>query len=180
MSKVLIPLADGFEEIEAISIVDVLRRGGLNVVTAAISKKEVIGANSIKVVADTLFDDAQSVDFDAIVLAGGNLGYKNLAKSDKLLELLRKFDKEGKLIGAICAAPYVLAKAGVLKSSYTCYPSIELEIQKSGYTSGKNVVIDGNIITSRGPATAIEFALELLRKLKSDADAQNVRKGLLA
>ncbi|MDR0408194.1 MAG: DJ-1/PfpI family protein [Campylobacteraceae bacterium] len=180
MSKALIPLADGFEEIEAITIVDVLRRGGVDVVTAAIFKKEVEGINGVKVIADTLFDDIKNFDFDIIILPGGNLGYKNLANSDKLLELLRRFDKEGKLIGAICAAPYVLAKAGVIKNSYTCYPSIELEIKKPGYTDSKNVIIDGNIFTSRGPATAIEFALELLKKLKDDEIAGNVRKGLLA
>ncbi|MDR0579372.1 MAG: DJ-1/PfpI family protein [Campylobacteraceae bacterium] len=180
MSKVLIPLADGFEEIEAISVVDILRRGGLDVVTAAISKKEVIGANNIKVIADTLFDDIQGSDFDAIVLPGGNLGYKNLAQSDKLLELLKNFDKEGKLIGAICAATYVLAKANVIKSSYTCYPSIELEIGKPGYIDNKDVVVDANIITSRGPATAVEFTLELLKHLKDEESAKNIRKGILA
>ncbi|MDR1554889.1 MAG: DJ-1/PfpI family protein [Campylobacteraceae bacterium] len=180
MSKVLVPLADGFEEIEAIAIVDVLRRGGLDVSTAAILKKEVVGANGIKVVADTLFDDIQDADFDAIVLPGGNLGYKNLAKSNKLLELLQRFDKENKLIGAICAAPYVLAKAKVIKSSYTCYPSIELEINKSGYIDNKNVVKDENIFTSRGPATAIEFALELLKKLKGEEISEDIRKGVLA
>ncbi|MDR1460820.1 MAG: DJ-1/PfpI family protein [Campylobacteraceae bacterium] len=180
MSKVLLPLADGFEEIEAISVADILRRGGLDVIIAAILTKEVVGAHGVKVIADTLFDDIKDFDFDAIVLHGGNLGYKNLAKSDKLLELLRKFDEKNKLIGAICAAPYVLAKAGIIKNSYTCYPSIELEIKKSGYIDNKSVVIDGNIFTSRGPATAIEFALELLKKLKGDEIARNVREGVLA
>ncbi|MDR1285830.1 MAG: DJ-1/PfpI family protein [Campylobacteraceae bacterium] len=180
MSGILIPLADGFEEIEAITIADVLSRGGLNVVTAAILKKEVIGAHGIKVVADMLLDDVESFDFDAIVLPGGSPGYQNLAKSEKLLALLKDFDEANKLVGAICAAPYVLAKAKVLKNSYTCYPPMKSEIKKPGYVDNKNVVIDDNIFTSKGPATAIEFALELLKKLKSDEISQSVRESLLA
>jgi 4-methyl-5(b-hydroxyethyl)-thiazole monophosphate biosynthesis len=180
MAKVLIPLADGFEEIEAISIIDVLRRGGVQVITAAISKRNVIGANGVNVVADEHIDDAKATDFDLIALPGGNLGYVNLAKSTKVIELLREFDKAKKPIAAICAAPYVLNKAGVLKNSYTCYPSMELEIGKKGYISDKAVVIDANIITSRGPATAITFGLEILKKLKGEDIAKSVRQALLA
>jgi 4-methyl-5(b-hydroxyethyl)-thiazole monophosphate biosynthesis len=180
MSNVLMPLANGFEEIEAISIIDVLRRGGVNVVTAAILEKEVIGANGVKVIADTLFDDIKGSDFEAIILHGGNLGHQNLAKSERLLALLKDFDKDSKLIGAICAAPYVLAKADVLKKSYTCYPSTEIAIQKPGYIKDKNVVVEDNIFTSRGPATAIEFGIELLKKLKGNEIAETIRKALLA
>jgi len=180
MAKVLIPLADGFEEIEAISIVDVLRRGGVQVVTAAVSKRNVIGANGVNVVADEHIDAANAADFDLIALPGGNLGYVNLAKSAKVIALLKEFDAAKKPIGAICAAPYVLGKAGVLKNSYTCYPSMELEIKKEGYISDKDVVIDTNIITSRGPATAVKFALTLLAKLKGEDVANGVRKALLA
>ncbi|MDR0762393.1 MAG: DJ-1/PfpI family protein, partial [Campylobacteraceae bacterium] len=167
MSRVLVPLADGFEEIEAIAVIDILRRGGVEVITAALIKQSVNGANNIIITADTLLEEADESDFDMIVLPGGNEGHKNLAKSERLLEMLQAHEKAGKTLAAICAAPYVLKTAGVLKGEYTCFPSMEYVIGIEGYTADKKVVVNSdNIITSQGPATAIDFALFVLEKLE--------------
>ncbi|MDR0666666.1 MAG: DJ-1/PfpI family protein [Campylobacteraceae bacterium] len=181
MSRVLVPLADGFEEIEAVTIIDVLRRGGVEVVTAALARQSVKGANNIVVTADTLLEEADESDFDMIVLPGGNEGHKNLATCTRLLEMLQAHEKTGKTLAAICAAPYVLKTAGVLKGEYTCYPSMEYAIGTKGYTVDKKTVINGeNIITSQGPATAIDFALAVLEKLEGKIKAASIRQAILA
>jgi 4-methyl-5(b-hydroxyethyl)-thiazole monophosphate biosynthesis len=181
MSRVLTPLADGFEEIEAITIIDILRRGDVEVVTAALSHKSVKGANGIIVTADTLLEDVEESDFDMIVLPGGNEGHKNLAKSAKLLEMLQAHKKADKTLAAICAAPYVLKEAGVLEGEYTCYPSMERAIGLDGYTADKKVVANSeNIITSQGPATAVDFALFVLEKLEGKIKSAAIRQAVLA
>ncbi|MDR1008591.1 MAG: DJ-1/PfpI family protein [Campylobacteraceae bacterium] len=183
MSRVLVPLADGFEEIEAIAVIDVLRRGGVEVVTASLLEQSAKGANNVVVTADTLLEDVKESDFDMIVLPGGNEGHKNLAKSAKLLDMLRAHEKAGKTLAAICAAPYVLKTAGVLKGEYTCYPSMEHAIGMGGglsYTADKKVVANSeNIITSQGPATAIDFALFILEKLEGKVKAASIRQAVL-
>ncbi|MDR2081055.1 MAG: DJ-1/PfpI family protein [Campylobacteraceae bacterium] len=181
MSRVLVPLADGFEEIEAVAVIDILRRGGVEVVTAALSKQSVKGANNIIVTADTLLENVKESDFDMIALPGGNEGHKNLAESVRLLEMLQAHEKAGKTLAAICAAPYVLKAAGILKGEYTCYPSMENVIGLNGYAADKKVVLnDENIITSQGPATAIDFALFILEKLEGKLKAASVRQAVLA
>ncbi|MDR1976023.1 MAG: DJ-1/PfpI family protein [Campylobacteraceae bacterium] len=181
MSKVLVPLAEGFEEIEAISIIDVLRRGGVEVVTAALLDKSVKGANGVDVIADTLLSKVEEGDFDIIVLPGGNEGHKNLAKNAKLLEMLKAHEKAGKTLAAICAAPYVLKVAGVLKGAYTCYPSMEEVIGREGHTSEQKVVVNSdNIITSQGPATAADFALAVLERLEGEVTAEAIRQAIIA
>ncbi|MDX1809028.1 MAG: DJ-1/PfpI family protein [Sulfurospirillaceae bacterium] len=179
MPKVLLPLANGFEEIEALSIVDVLRRANIEVVTAAIDKKQVIGAHNIRVQADTHILDVKSTDFDMIVLPGGLPGATNLQKDENVKRLLQEFNNDKKYIGAICAAPIALKSAGVLKSAYTCYPSFEDNIGKDGYISDKDVVSDENVITSRGPATAMKFALVIVEKLCGEKLASDVKQQLL-
>jgi 4-methyl-5(b-hydroxyethyl)-thiazole monophosphate biosynthesis len=181
MSRVLVPLAEGFEEIEAIAIIDVLRRGGVDVVTAALSNQNVKGANGVVITADTLLENVKESDFDIIALPGGNEGHKNLAASAKLLEMLRAHERTGKTLAAICAAPYVLKTAGVLKGEYTCYPSMENVIGIEGYTADKRAVENSeNVITSQGPATAIDFALLLLEKLEGKIKAAAIRQAVLA
>lgn len=112
-------------------------------------------------------------------MPGGLPGAENLAKSEKLGKILRDFDANNAKIGAICAAPWALATAGVLKSSYTCYPGFENQIAYPGYTNAANVVKDQNIMTSKGPATAMEFALQIVRELKGEQVYSKLKSDLL-
>lgn len=164
--KVLIVLAEGFEEIEAITPIDVLRRAGLEVTTAGIGGTEITGSHNITVVTDTTIREIEELP-DAIVLPGGMPGAENLSKSGALRELLKKMNDEGRPIGAICAAPAVaLAPTGILDGrTATCYPGFENRFGKAIVFSPDRVVVDGNITTSRGPGTALEFALELAGRL---------------
>lgn len=178
--KVALILANGFEEIEAISVVDILRRGEIECVIVGLDRALVCGAHHICIQSDILLDELNEIEFDAIVLPGGLPGATNLANCDKLIQILSKFDANNKLICAICAAPsVVLNKAGVLKQNFTCYPGFEKYIKNSNYLPNQNVVKDHNIVTSRGPATAMEFALEILRELKGEKIYKDVNNGLL-
>jgi len=176
---VLIPLAKGFEEIEAVTLIDILRRAEIEVVVAGVGKKMISGAHNILVQADALVCNVKSDDLEMIVLPGGWDGTYGLADDADVQRLLQEMDAQGKVIGAICAAPYALNKAGVLKENYTCYPSVEKEIREEGYTSKMNIVTDGNVMTSRGPGTAMEFALAIVQKLKGKEQAQALKNGML-
>lgn len=180
MTKVVIPLANGFEEIEAFTLVDVLRRAEIDVKTAGLEKKMAKGAHGVVVEADTVLDEIQTHEYDMIVLPGGLPGAEYLAKSEKVQKLLQKFNSNGKKLGAICAAPWALKTAGVLKNKYTCYPSFEDTIEHDGYTPEQNVIKDENIMTSRGPATAMEFALAIVKELCGEKVYNDVKNGLLA
>ncbi|MCI6989207.1 MAG: DJ-1/PfpI family protein [Campylobacter sp.] len=177
--KVAVMFANGFEEIEAISVVDILRRGGVDTISVGLEKKNVTGAHDIELITDTVLDEIKVDDFEMIVLPGGLPGAEYLAKSEKMGEVLREFDAKNLKIAAICAAPWALSTAGVLKNSYTCYPGFEKNVAHKGYTDASNVIKDANIITSKGPATAMEFALELLKELKSDKIYNEIKDGLL-
>lgn len=178
---VLVPLATGFEEIEAVSIIDVLRRAEIEVIVGYLGDSNLIlGANGITVQGDVSIKNIVSELVDMIVLPGGWGGTKALASDETIQALLQQFNSENKLIGAICAAPFALHTAGVLKHNYTCYPSVENEIRVDGYQNDKVVVEDGNIITSRGPATAMCFALEIVKKLAGEEKYQALKNGLLA
>lgn len=180
MASVLVPLAKGFEEIEAVSIIDVLRRGGIEVVTASLDEREVTGANGITIIANNKILNVSSEDFDMIVLPGGHDGAVALKENARVQTLLKEFDASGKKIGAICAAPMALKEAGLIKNRYTCYPSYENDIGLEKFTDAQNVVVDKNIITSRGPATAICFALEIVRELVGEESYKALKSGLLA
>lgn len=179
MAKVLIPLATGFEEIEALTLVDILRRANIDVITAGLDNKSITGAHNITVKTDVLLETVDHQHFDMIVLPGGLPGTEFLVKSEKVQHLLKDFDLNNKLIGAICAAPWALATANVLKSSYTCYPSFEDTIKYKGYRDDLDVVCDENIMTSKGPATAMIFALEIVRKLAGKDKYLEIKSGLL-
>ena len=182
MSKVLVPLAKGFEEIEAVSIIDVLRRADIEVLVAHLDEnKVVLGANGISVLADLHMNDINVNELDMIVLPGGVEGTYKLAEDEKVQEVLKEMDKNAKNIAAICAAPFALNKAGVLKQNYTCYPSFEEHIREDGYQGDKSMVVeDANVMTSRGPATAICFALEIVKKLKGEETYLALKDGRLA
>jgi len=180
MAKVCIPLANGFEDIEAITLIDVIRRGGIKVVTAGVGGEIIESAHNVKVMADTTIEKVSADDFDLVVLPGGLPGATNLAESDEVKKLLQDMDNKGKYVGAICAAPIALKEAGVLKERYTAYPGWEENIRKEGYVSDKKVVEDKNVLTSKGPATAICFALEIVKKFAGEDSYNQLKAGLLA
>lgn len=179
MSKLLVVTSNGFEEIEAVSIIDVCRRADIDVTIASINDLEVIGAHNITIKADVLLKDIDSSIYDMIVLPGGLPNAFNLANDENLKSILREFKEMDKKIGAICAAPFALHTSNVLGDKYTCYPSFEKKIKDEGYDSTSNVVSDGNIITSRGPATAMEFGLEIVKTLKGEEVYNQIASGLL-
>lgn len=171
MKKVAVMLADGFEEIEALTVVDVLRRANIKCDMISIQQKCVKGAHSIEVKADKLIDNDLET-YDMIVCPGGLPGAEYLSKDERILDIIRKFNKmDNKYIASICAAPaLVLSAAGIEKDKYiTSYPGEEFEnkLNNANYTE-ELVVVDGNIITSRGPATALLFAYKLVDILGED------------
>lgn len=180
MKKVNVYLANGFEEIEAITVIDVLRRAGLDVKTiAVIADRTVIGAHEIPVVADEIFSNAENSAADMLVLPGGMPGTTNLEAHKGLTEVIKGFKKDNKYIAAICAAPSIIGKLGLLEGGCaTCYPGFE------GYllgaeTKDDKVVQHDKIITSRGPGTAIHFALKLVELLVDRETAEELRSGMI-
>nr|MBP3724706.1 DJ-1/PfpI family protein [Campylobacter sp.] len=180
MKKVAVILADGFEEIEAMSILDILRRGGVEALAVGLENTQIKGAHGLEIISDVIFESVNFANIDMIVLPGGLPGSEHLAKSAKLQAKLKQLKSSNKKIAAICAAPWALKSAEVLGGSYTCYPGFEAKINHLGYTDTQNVIIDGNIITSKGPATAMEFALVLLKELEGETKFKEVKAGLLA
>jgi len=177
MKKVLIPLAEGFEEIEALATADVLRRAGLEVVLAGLPASIVEGRSGIKVITDVKIEDIKAEDFDSIVLPGGNPGYINLGRSKKVFDIITDMNDKGKTIAAICASPSILAKMGILdERRATIYPGMEREIPRP--RSGK-VIVDGHVITSEGPGTTIDFSLEIVKALLGKNKANEVRKDIV-
>lgn len=180
MKKILIPLADGFEEIEAVTIIDVLRRAGLEVIVAGLKAGELVGARHVRLVPDTVLDKVKDQDFDVLVLPGGQPGVDNLRKNPRVLEILKTMNEKKKLIGAICAAPLALRDAGLIAGkAITSYPGIEQELSGSRYVQTR-VVVDGNVVTSRGPGTAMEFSLKLVEIILGKNKAEELSETLLA
>ena len=177
---VYVHLADGLEEIEAMTIIDLLRRAEIETETVSImGRLPVTGSHGVKVVADILFEDAVYSECNLLVLPGGLPGSTNLDAHEGLREKILSFHNQGKRLAAICAAPLVLGNAGVLAGrKITCYPGQEKEEWGAEITED-NVVIDGGVITSRGPATAMDFALAIVAELKGADEAEAVASGLL-
>ena len=182
MASVLLPLAKGFEELEAVALIDVMRRGGIEVRTAYLEDELqgdlVLGANGITIQADTSIKNVIVDDFDMMVLPGGWDGTYALAVNARVQELLRQF-KEKKIVGAMCAAPFALKKAGVLGEKYTAYPGAVDEIDHPGYVADQKVVEDGNVMTSQGPGTAVCFGLAIVKRLVGEETAQQIKEGML-
>ena len=180
MKKVLVPLAGGFEDIEAVSIIDVLRRGGVAVVTAALSDEPLsTSAHGIRMVADARLSDVLEEEYDAIILPGGGEGTENLLKCAPLLARLVRQKDEGRLVCAICAAPLVLEAAGVLEGeSVTCYPSCSPRMGRR--VEDVPVIADGLVVTGQGPGSATLFALAVLAQLMGPKTAHQVANGMLA
>jgi len=184
MARVIVPLAEGFEEIEAVSIIDILRRGGCEVESAYLPGEFpsdlVQGANAISIQADRALEGVSADEYDAIVLPGGWGGTNRLAEDETAQSLLKDFSEKGKWVAAMCAAPYALHVAGVLSKRYTCYPSVEEQIRPEDRVADEKVVVDGKVITSQGPGTAICFALEIVRRLVGEESYNAVREGTLS
>ena len=179
MQKVLILLADGFEEIEAISVIDILRRAEINVVMAGLRDGQVISARNVSIIPDDTIENIKHEDYAMIVLPGGQPGTKNLNADKRVRNMLKLFNDSGKLIGAICAATTVLADAGIIKQKrVTCYPSYFDKLAGAEYED-KPVVTDGNIITSQGPGTAIAFSLAIVSRLCGAHTAETIEKSIL-
>lgn len=181
MKRVLMPLAAGFEEIEAITTVDLLRRAGVQVVIAALGARSVEGSHRIRVEADALLDDVGHEPFDMLVLPGGEPGATALRDDPRVRELLLRYAGQGKPVAAICAAPKVLAAAGLLDGRRaTSYPGYLDEAPAPGMTYlAQAVVVDGALITSRGPGTAMDFALTLIEVLHGPEARHEVEEPLM-
>lgn len=175
MAKVAVILANGFEEIEALTVVDVLRRANISCDMVGF-EEQVTGSHDIQVTADRVFDGDLS-DYDLLILPGGMPGSANLRDNQALISEIQAFNQEGKKISAICAAPIALHQAGVLKDKhFTCYDGVQEQITDGIYQK-ETVVVDGNLTTSRGPSTALAFAYELVEQL--GGDAESLRVGML-
>lgn len=180
MAKIGIFLADGFEEIEGLTVVDILRRAGVEVTMISImGRKEIHGAHEITVLADKLYEEAAFAELDGVVLPGGMPGTTNLGAHAGVKEQISAFVAGGKLVAAICAAPSVLGENGILKGKKAvCYPSFEEKLLGAEVTFDE-VAVDGNVITSRGMGTAIPFALALTEYLVDAATAEKLSDSII-
>jgi 4-methyl-5(b-hydroxyethyl)-thiazole monophosphate biosynthesis len=179
MSSALVPLADGFEEIEAITIVDIMRRGGIEVTLAGLIDKLVVGSHQIPVMADCLLEEVVETIFDMVVLPGGP-GTKNLQSDYRIIKIVQQHYHQDRYVGAICAAPLVLMKAGILQNKkVTGYPTIVPELVGLEYVSAE-VVVDGRVITGQAPAAAVPFALKLVELLQCRDTANEVARAMVS
>lgn len=177
--KILIPFADGFEEIEAVTNVDVLRRVGIEVISVTLNNKIVKGAHNIEFLTDCHISEINIEDFDGIILPGGMPGATNLRESKEVLNILKELDRKNKLIAAICAAPIVLKEADIIENiNITSFPGFEDEL-KSGNYLRERVVVDGNVITGRGPGVTLEFAIAIVDYLLGDNVSKKVKKDMI-
>jgi 4-methyl-5(b-hydroxyethyl)-thiazole monophosphate biosynthesis len=179
MTKVLVPLADGCEELEAVTIIDLLRRGGIEVVSAGLKPGNVRASRGVQLVPDATLDVALQDDYDMVVLPGGMPGATHLKDDARIIDLLKEMAAAGKYTAAICAAPMVLAEAGLLKDRQaTSYPG-SLDGVPGVTVSTAAVVQDGKVLTSRGPGTAMDFALALVETLTGAENRSKVEAGLV-
>jgi len=181
MARVLIPLAQGCEELEAVTVIDLLRRADIEVLTAGLDAQPVIASRGVVLIPDTDLEQILDEDFDMIVLPGGLTGADNLDNDPRIHQLLRRMQDKGKYTAAICAAPKVLANAGLLADRQaTSYPGfIDAMDLPSTRVLEQAVVIDGQVITSRGPGTAMDFALTLIEQLAGPEVRDSVETSLV-
>lgn len=181
MARVLVPLAEGCEELEAVTIIDLLRRADIDVVSAGLSAGPVTASRGVTLLPDTLLEDVSGDHFDMVVLPGGLPGADHLDQDPRIRELLQRIAAEGGFVAAICAAPKVLASAGLLEGrEATAYPGVLDALALPGIRpAAAAVVCDGRVVTSRGPGTAMDFALELIRLLAGKQKRDEVEAGLV-
>lgn len=179
MPRVVLLLADGFEEVEAVAVVDVLRRAGIETVIAGLHEGFASSARGIRILPDALIDDVRAEDFDMIVLPGGQPGADNLNADKRVRQLIAEFREKGKSAAAICAAPYVLAEAGLLEGKrVTAYPGYDKKL-RGGLYEDKGVVDDGNVITAMGAGTALCFGLAIVSKLSGAETAKKIKDAMI-
>ena len=180
MKKVLVPLAPGFEEIEAVTVIDILRRAGIEVTVAGTVEGAIEGRNKIRVEADVLLDSVTANSFEMIVLPGGSVGTEHLKQHPKVRQILQDMERRGCYLTAICAAPLVLSAVGLLGGkNITSHPSVQRDLSEVKYSEDR-VVVDGRIVTSRAPGTAMEFAMKLVEILGGRSKVEEVNRGVLA
>lgn len=180
MSKVLVPLAQGCEELEAVTVIDLLRRAEIEVTTAGLDDQPITASRGTRLIPDTTLDEALQSDYDMVVLPGGLPGADHLNDDPRIQTLLRKMAESEKFTAAICAAPKVLATAGILQGkSATSFPgTLEKMNLTDTHIDNQPVVQDGKVITSRGPGTAMDFALTLIENLAGKEKRNLVEAGL--
>lgn len=179
MSRAVVLVADGFEEVEAITQIDFLRRAGIETIVAGVTGRDVVGGHDIRINTDVTVDE-WSDSFDAVVIPGGARGAENIAADQQAMTLIRRAFQEGKLVAAICASPgVVLGANGLLgTSTFTAYPGFETKATSGRFVEDR-VVVDGNLITSRGPGTAAEFALAIVTRLAGPEAAADLHRKTL-
>jgi len=181
MASVLIPLAEGSEELEAVTIIDLLRRAGIEVTTAGLSDGPVKASRGVTLIPDTTLDAVMKQGFDMVALPGGLPGSDYFDRDPRIRELLKRTAEQGGFVAAICAAPKVLARVGLLNGKRaTCYPGVlgRMDFPLVG-VKDEPVVVDGNVITGRGPGTAMDFALQLIESLVGRDKRDEVEEGLV-
>lgn len=182
MASVLIPLAEGCEELEAVTLIDLLRRAGITVTTASLSNQAQLSASrQVRLIADTLLDDVVYDEFDMLLMPGGQPGTTNLDEDHRIHAIIKRLHHGGKYIAAICAAPMVLASTGILDGKRaTCYPgALDPQTWPDIEITDDPIVIDGKILTSRGPGTAMDFALTIIELLTDKKTRDQVETGLV-
>ncbi len=176
--KLFIPLADGFEDIEAIAVTDILRRAGIIIDTVGIPGTVVTSKSGIRISVEKRMVELKQDDYDGIILVGGGKNIETLGRTSAIIEAIKRLSVRGKIVAAICAAPTILVKLGILDDKRaTIYPGMERELPKP---RGGKVIADGNIITSQGPGTAIDFALKIVEVLKGRMKADQIRQEIVA
>ncbi|WP_129723901.1 DJ-1 family glyoxalase III [Xylanivirga thermophila] len=181
MMKAIVFLAEGFEEVEALTVVDYLRRKDIGVDTVSITQNNMVkGAHDITLIADKKIDDINNLDrYDGAIIPGGMPGAINLRDNARVIEILSIMNKDDKMVAAICAGPIVLQRAGIIAGKrVTSYPGFEEKLKDSIYME-EPVVRDGNIITSRGPALAVDFAIEIIKYLRGEEKAEELKEDIL-
>jgi len=180
MAKVLVPLAEGCEELEAVTVIDLLRRANITVVTAGLETGPVTASRGVVLMADKTLDEALQDDYEMVVLPGGGPGSDRLDADERIRQLLIRMANSEKFTAAICAAPKVLKSAGLLDGKQaTCYPGVIQADDLPGLDTGQRVVQDGKVVTSRGPGTAMDFALQLIEILTDRNTRDQVEAGLV-
>lgn len=178
--KALIPIANGCEEMEAVIIIDTLRRAEWNVTVAGLTAGTIEASRGVKLLPDTTWDQINPDDFDVLLLPGGFGGTQALCGHAGVQQAIRDFDAKGRWVGSICAAALALNKAGILKGrKFTCYPGVEKKLPPDIQPVNETVVVDGHLITSQGPGTAFEFALKVIAECSCPKKSAEVRAGLL-
>lgn len=178
--KVAVYFATGYEEVEALSVVDVLRRGGVEVVMVGVDGKTVVSSHQVSINMDTTIDQVDHSEIDMMVLPGGVPGVHNLAANGGLVENLKAFKMQGKWIAAICAGPSILGKIGLLEGEKaTCYPGFEEQLLGASHVP-ERVVVSNHIITGIGAGAALDFGYKLLEVLKDQATSEKIRQAMIA